>query len=458
MNKRSAIFIPVIFLLLSCSLINLSDQGVVDDLPEETIAVHISLSALTTSEPLLCNDPQPAFVLDLEVFQPNDLTEPTARIPFRDPIFGTCLVRVTDRRTDLSSGDPSGGLKNEYSRVQSFNANDSLIMVRSTEANWYLYDAKNFQPFGQVPIAIDPRWDPVDPAVLYFSAETRLMKYNVETGSIQTVHDFASDFPGYTLVDVSTRYEGSPSLDGRYWGMMAQDENWEPVALLVYDMQEDRLIASRDLDNVHGLDSVTISPLGTYFLAYFDHCESGLGSDNLACGLMVYGRDLQNGRGMVRAIGHSDLALDAEGREVVVFQDVDHDTISMLDLETGQSIPLYPIDFSFTGIGLHFSGQSYNMPGWIVVSTHDGDISSHTWMDDQVFALELKANGRVVHLAHTHSLVDENQEHDYWSEPQASVNRDFSRVLFTSNWGRSGTDETEMYIIELPQNWNQNLP
>jgi len=458
MKKRSAIIIPVIFLLLSCNLINLSDQAEVDDLPEETIEAHFSLSTLTTSEPLICSDPQPAFILGLEVFQPNDVTEPPARISFRDPIFGTCLVRVTNRESDLSSDDPSGGLKNEYSRVQSFNANDSLIMVRSTEANWYLYDAKNFQPLGQVPIAIDPRWDPIDPAVIYFSAETRLMKYNVETGSIQIIHDFADDFPEYALINVSTRYEGSPSLDGRYWGMMAQDENWEPVALLIYDMQEDRVIASRDLDNVQELDTVTISPLGNYFLAYFDQCESGLGSDILLCGLMVYDRDLHNGRGMVRAIGHSDLALDAKGREVLVFQDVDHDTISMLDMEDGQSTSLYPIDFSFTSIGLHFSGQSYNMPGWIVVSTHDGDVPSHTWMDDQVFALELKPNGHVVHLAHTHSLVDENQEHDYWSEPQASVNRDFTRVLFTSNWGRSGTDETEMYIIELPQNWIQNLP
>ncbi len=178
----------------------------------------------------------------------------------------------------------------------------------------------------------------------------------------------------------------------------------------------------------------------------------------VSCGLVVYDRDLQNGRGMVRAIGHSDLALDADEREVLVFQDVDNDTISMLDLENGQSISLYPIDFSFTAIGLHFSGQSYDKPGWILVSTYDGDISSHTWMDDQVFALELKPNGRVIHLAHTYSLVDENQEHDYWAEPQASVNRDFTKILFTSNWGRSGTDETEMFIIELPQNWDQYLP
>ena len=61
--------------------------------------------------------------------------------------------------------------------------------------------------------------------------------------------------------------------------------------------------------------------------------------------------------------------------------------------------------------------------------------------------------GRIVHLAHTHSLVDETQEQDYWAEPHASANRDLTRVLFTTNWNRSGTDQVEMFMIALPQGW-----
>jgi hypothetical protein len=64
----------------------------------------------------------------------------------------------------------------------------------------------------------------------------------------------------------------------------------------------------------------------------------------------------------------------------------------------------------------------------------------------------------VVRLAHSQSLVDENQEHDYWAEPQATVNLDFTRVLFTSNWGRSGTEEVDMYMIYLPEDWVSQLP
>jgi hypothetical protein len=77
-----------------------------------------------------------------------------------------------------------------------------------------------------------------------------------------------------------------------------------------------------------------------------------------------------------------------------------------------------------------------------------------------VFAIELKAGGRVVRLAHTHSVVDENQpsEYYYWAEPHASVNPDFTRIVFTTNWGRFDTAEVEMFMIALPPDWTERLP
>lgn len=98
------------------------------------------------------------------------------------------------------------------------------------------------------------------------------------------------------------------------------------------------------------------------------------------------------------------------------------------------------------------------MPGWALVSAYNGAQPAATWMDNQVFAVELKPGGRVVRLVHTYSIVDENQEHDYWAEPHASVNHDFTRIVFTSNWGRSGTGEVETYLVELPPDWLSQLP
>jgi hypothetical protein len=347
--------------------------------------------------------------------------------------------------------------------VQSFNADGSYILVRSIEQYWYLYDAASLHPLGRLPLETEPRWDAQDPNVIYYGDETRLMSYNLEGGQTVMVHDFAENLEG-PLAAVWTRYEGRPSMDSRYWGLMAEDEDWQPVAFVVYDRLTEQ-VTTRDVHDMPGIDEgvdhVTISPLGTYFLASFDRaCEHGrLGDDSQPCGLMVYGRDLGQGRGLLRVVGHYDVALDQQGREVVLYQDIDTDHISMLDLGSGAITPLLEIDFRHTPIGQHYSGLAYQQPGWGLVSTYSGGYpDAYTWMDDAVFAVELEAGGRVVRLAHTHSLVDEDMEHDYWAEPQASVNPDFTRILFTSNWGRSGSEEVEMMLIELPGEWLEALP
>ena len=412
----------------------------------------------------LCPDSQPPLITDFEVRKPPSLDQPLPRLPFRDPIFGTCLVRVTDRQADLSPEDESRGLKNEYSRVGSFNADGSHILVFGTEFEWFLYDAGSLEPLGRLPLGAEPRWDAQDPNLIYFNDELRLMAYDVATGQERVVHDFETDFPGQSVAAVWTKYEGRPSIDSRYWGLMAEDQEWLPVAFVVYDRLNDQ-VTVRDMRGVPGIeddvDHVTISPLGTYFLAAFDRaCHRGtLGDDAHPCGLMVYGSDLTNGRGLLRTIGHYDAALDAQGREVIIYQDIDTDHIAMLDLASGSITPLWPIDYSHTPIGFHFSGLAYDTPGWALVSTYEGGCpEAFTWMDDQVFVVELKAEGRVARLAHTHSAVNPLVEHDYWAEPHASVNSDFTRVLFTSNWGRSGTVEVDMYMIELPADWMGRLP
>jgi hypothetical protein len=406
----------------------------------------------------------PGFVLTTgtEVYAVPDLAEPAPRQWFADPTFGTCLVRVTDRLHDLSPEDSSTGMVNEYARVQSFNADGSRLLVHGTDGTWYLYDAQALIPRGELPLAVEPRWDAEDPDLLYYTDGTQLLAYDVQTAEQTLVHEFGDDFPGQEVVAVWTRYEGSPSRDRRYWGLMAEDGDWLPVAFVVYDRETDE-VTIRDMRGVPGIeddvDHVTMSPLGTYLLASFDRsCESGrLGDDAHPCGLMVYDRDLTKGRSLLRVIGHYDPVLDAQGREVIVYQDIDTDQISMLDLETGAVTPLWAIDFGYTAIGLHFSGLAYDRPGWAVVSTHDDDPVTHTWMDDQVFAVELRTGGRVVRLAHTHSIVSDEQELDYWAEPHASANSDLTRILFSTDWGRSGTGQVEMYLIELPLDWPERL-
>lgn len=388
-------------------------------------------------------------ITNMEVYQVPDMSKPNARVPYTDPVFGTYVVRVTDSKTDIASDDGSKGLTNEYSRVQAFNANGKYLMVRGIEGTWYVYDALTLKPVQEnIPVEADPRWDANDPNKIYFfSFELpRLMVYNLETKKVGLVHDFSKDFSKQQLSAVWTRYEGSPSKDGRYWGLMAQDPDWETVAYLVYDQLEDKIIARKEVDKP-SIDSVTISPLGNYFLAFDDER-----------GMVIYDRNLENEIAVVPNVGHCDIALDAQNREVLVYQDTGTDNIAIADLATGKVTNLWPIDFSHGSLGFHFSGRAFKMPGWALVSCYiEGIGSCNTWMDNTVFAMELKTHGRVVRLAHHHSAYNPNMEHDYWAEPHATANQDFTRILFTSNWGKSGTEEVEMYMIKIPSNWPNNL-
>ena len=67
-------------------------------------------------------------------------------------------------------------------------------------------------------------------------------------------------------------------------------------------------------------------------------------------------------------------------------------------------------------------------------------------------ALGRRARERVVlavvaaTLAAHHSAVKDA----YFAEPQATVNRDFTRVLFNSNWGVAASNDVDTYMIQLP--------
>ena len=444
-----------VLLIVACTPVSSTDRAEQYDTQDNNVEYRPIKPS--TAEPIVpCGDPQPIFTRALVTRQEEIIPEPVPHIPFRDAIYGGCVVRVTDRKNDLPKDDPPKGLKNAYSRIQSFNADGTLIMVRSLEANFYVYDAITLDMLGALPSMNDPRWSNLDPHLIYDVGELVMMSFNLNGGEQRLIHDFSEDFPDQDITAVWTRWEGNPSIDDRYWAFMVENQDWMTVAFIIYDLEADQIISHRDIHPPQDVDSVTMSPLGNYFLAQFEFCEhDSLGSGDHPCGLMVYDRNLENARGLLRIVGHSDVALDAYGNEIFLFQDIDTDQIAILNLSTGKISNLFPIDFTYCeGCGMHFSGLGYQVPGWGLVSYCDGDPITRMWMDDHIFAIELKSGGQVVRFAQHHSMVSTAQDHDYWAEPHASVNRDFSRIVFTSNWGRLGTDEVDMYMIFLPENWH----
>jgi len=193
-----------------------------------------------------------------------------------------------------------------------------------------------------------------------------------------------------------------------------------------------------------------------------DHCIVGYDTHSA----QVFSRDFSSPIDLPSgANGHMDLALTSDGRDVVVYQNTYTDWIAMADLCTGTETSLLEIPFGVNSdIGLHFSGNCAETPGWVLVSTYGAANpppgESHSWMDTQLFMLELEQDPIVWRIAHTHAYTSEDYigEKNYFAEAFATINKAGSRIYFGSNWKDFTFEYTDTYQVVLPPEWVAVIP
>lgn len=393
------------------------------------------------------------------------MSKPAKGSAVREPNFGTCLVRATDHARE----EPSTFARNDYSRRQAFNADNSRFIVYSNDGWWHQYDANTLRHIGRLsPRAVnpstpaefhlagdaEPQWHPTDPNTLYYvttNGGTKLLKLDVRNNTHQVAADFAGKLPswGSTARHIWTKSEGSPSADGRYWGFQVEDANFNLLGYMVWDLEQNRLAGS--LRNTSRPDHSSMSAAGRWFITSSD-----------TTGTWAWSRDFTTKKKLLHKSEHSDLALGPNGQDYYVAIDYQSGSgdVFFVDIDACPSVPasasdapvcprtvLFPTYMNGASAALHISGKGFGKPGWAVVSTYATRASrdgSMPWYANKIFAVELKANPRTYPIAYTR-VVDGS----YWAEPHASVSRDFTRVIFNSNWGTGG-DDIDSYIVHLP--------
>jgi hypothetical protein len=398
------------------------------------------------------------------------LTKPGKGEAFKEPSFSTCMFRATDHRTEPSSFY----LRNDYSRRQAFNATSTYFLAYSNDGSWHLYDANTLVPLRELPPGGDaePQWHPTDPNTLYYlptNGGLSLLKVDVRTNAITTVVDFRGKLPAWaaTATHLWTRSEGAPSANGRYWGFLAYDDGWNLLGYVVWDLQNAALVGSRQANG--GVDNASISATGRWFVVSAD------------AGVWAWSADFTRKVKIANNGGvHSDLALGATGHDLFVSADYQSDAggVYFVDLDTCPTVsassttaPLCErtVLFSMYTTGgwstLHFSGKAFATPGWVLVSTYDTQSNTGTlpWFKDKVFALQLKANPKIYPLAFTRRVAPQQElgqtgADAYWTEPHATVNRDFTRISFNSNWGNPEGADIDIYTIQLPAHVLDGVP
>lgn len=360
-----------------------------------------------------------------------------------DPVYGNCVQRLTDHAEE----PPRQFARHDYSRRQAFNADSSRILIASHDGSWHLYDANTLawvkeldEPAGDAEL----QWHPTNPNLVYFQPTNGvgmvLYELDVETERVRKVADFSRRLRAIWPKANSawTKAEGAPSADGRYWCFMVDDAAWRSLGIFVWDMEKDQILGTK---STHGdrPDHVSMSPGGS-------RCV--VSSDSPGVGTRAWTRDFKQAIQLHHKSEHSDLAFDAKGREVYVsidYQSRDGD-VFMVDLESGQRTSLFKTYLNNSTTAVHFSGRAFKRPGWVLVSTYAAD-GAQEWLHEKIMAMSLTPNPSIRGLAYHHAHYN-----GYWTEPQATVNQDFTRVLFNSNWGSKSELDIDNYMISLKPN------
>lgn len=386
------------------------------------------------------------------------LAKPERGVALRDSNYGTCLVRISDRGKDVPD---SPLIRNDYSRRQAFNADDTRTFAFSADGYWHLYDADTTKYLGKLPglaSEAEPQWHPTDPNLLWYlpvNGGMSIEQLDIRSGKSTRVADFTGKLPAWaaTAAHVRTRAEGSPSKDGRLWGFQIEDDAFAMLGYLVWDQVDQKVIGALPM----GVrpDHVSMSPSGRWFVS------SGFD------GTWAWSPDFKTKKKLNATTEHSDIAIGKDAHDIYVSIDyeshggevfmVDMDACTAVDAAETRApmcprVVLFPTYVDGSKTALHISGKAYDKPGWVVVSPYGTQPMRNgqlPWFADKIFALQLAANPRVIELADHRSIWDPKTT-SYWFEPQATVNRDFTRIAFTSSWGTNREADLEAWMIQLP--------
>lgn len=381
-----------------------------------------------------------------------------------EPTYGSCLVRLTNQ-----SATRGRFHRNDYSRRQAFNIDGTLMFLYAEDGFWHLYDARTgkwLKVLKGLAGDAEPQWHPTKRNLLYFlptnGVGMKIYQLDVIRNQVTLVSDMTRHVRAHwpDAHTAWTRSEGSPSYNARYWCFMTEhisNGRWQPRGVFTWDMKEQKIIGTLRVNARP--DHVSMSPSGRYCVVS--------GDDNT--GTRAYRWNFKAPYSdkvrtpylqLHHKSEHSDIAFNHRREDVYV--SIDYQTnrgdVFMVNLKTGEKTSLFPTYLNRTATAMHVSGKSFRKPGWVLISTYGEHHASTPWQNlrystarqwphRKIFAVSLEKSPKIRSLAYTHS-----DALSYWAEPHATVNQDFTRILFNSTWNSSNARDMEAFMLAIPKN------
>jgi len=393
--------------------------------------------------------PKPSLISDTVSRTQPTVSKPGYLQTITDPTFGTKITRITGDPgaaiTNVSGGIWGSCSRHHYSLDQAWNADQSLLYLENNtdpdglatggNPSGHLFlDGSTYVPqFYQSPPQSDIRWHPTDPAKMFYTGGNVFGLWTPSTNATTVIRTFT----GYSSLFFG-HYKGFYSLDGDYHAFMAVNGSGQDV-IFAYRVSDD----TKFPDILSGtIDSVQISQSGQYLVT------TGTTDEHT-----VYAKDGTVVQTWASAAGsqgqpsHSDVATDQNGDDVYVgvWKSTPYGgRIVKRRMSDGTSTPLTVA--SPASFGQHVSTRCTTLGGW-AVATYPDNGASWPLYNFEVIAVKLDGS-KVLRLCHTHAS---NTQADYYSQAQASVCQDGSRVIFASNWDDTGGTgrPVQAYVCDL---------
>lgn len=400
-----------------------------------------------------------------------------------DPTYHSCVTRLTDNAEKhpvqpLRAGD---GTRLAPNAQQAFNANDSAFLLRTQNGEWHIYSpqtGKAIRRLTRIAGDAEPQWDPKDPNVLYYmngdGEGMKLFKLTIGlspagTDTVEVAADFGAEISKIWPTATHARMRGgAPSFDGNTWCLMADHKdgnNWRTLGLFTWNLKEGKLLGK--LENAPASpEYVTTSPSGSHCVVQYPY-PNGITAyrSNFATPYSdsVASQELQIARNVY--MKYPDVARNSQGEDVYVGFDVfsTSHVVYTINLTSGKADRTTLLETGFGGntdVGVQISGRASNKPGWILLTTfgeqdqgvHNlkGDDAKRRWFHRKLFAMNIDTK-EVLSIANDHhDWTEDSSQNTTWPRPNGTVNRDFTRMLFDSNWNSMNANDVDAYLVEIP--------
>ncbi len=399
---------------------------------------------------------------------------------------------------DGVGSDYNSGLTNDYAKFSAVNSDGTLALVRFPDGYVGIYNLQSSafqrilahtQANGINNDVNEPRWSRranEEEMIVYHHGNSF---YEVDASdrfdvgaSIGTITPPAP-YNNYNVTFAGG--EGDWDDSGRYFAVRLQ--SGASYAIGVFDRNAGDVL-NGIIPVLGNYNAIDISPSGTW-MAVLPHQDEDLALNNrfyrisdLANGTTtnpVYvDSEINASNDDFRSIGHNGWALDADGNEVLVYQDNrdPEECLKYFDpavtstgplnrfLGTGPTVTygvstdILQLDvdldfFSAQGtINNHIGRLSHpDKPGWLFMSTYMLYDKTDRPLANDLLMMEVKprdANPRIWYVVDNHN---DYRSGAYFTEAFAALSNDGNSIYYAGNW--NSTDNLELYEVKLPADW-----